>query len=436
MAWPVTLNGRTYTSLDFLGSAYVSGIPDLMQDAATHFANGYVGNSTSSVAIGTGTKTFTVEANKLYAPGQPVTIASVANPSTVYMDGRVTSYNPSTGVLVVNVGVVLGSGTLAAWTITIGGARVSASLPLSIAEGGQGATTAPQALTNLGVTSVGQTLIGQATQTLMRTVGLGFSSFGESVASAADAAAGRTLLGISGVAGTLLSQTTQALMRTAGLGITAFGDSVLTAADAAATRTLLGISGAAGTLVAQTTQALMRTTGLGITSTGESLVTAASASAGRTALGFDQAIVQIVDSGSTTASTGTTIMPGDDTLPQNTEGDQYLTTSITPSSSTNRLLIEVVAHSSHSVTDVVVSGGLFKDSVASAICAGLHYTNSAKILPLILRHDMEAGTTDPITFNFRMGGSVAGTTYFNRNITGRLLGGAVRSSIRITEYTP
>lgn len=240
MPFPVTLNGRTYTDADFAGAAYVTGLPSLMQDAATHFAQGYVGTSVTSLTVGTGTKTLTVEANKLYAAGQPVVIASTANPTTVYMDGRVSSYTASTGVLVVIVGVAVGSGTLTSWTITIGGARIATSLPLGLSNGGTGATTAGGALTNLGVGSAGQTLIVQTTQTALRTTGLGMSSFGESVVTAADAAAGRTTLGISSVAATLVSQTTQSAMRTTGLGVTAVGDSLITAVDAAAGRTAIG----------------------------------------------------------------------------------------------------------------------------------------------------------------------------------------------------
>ena len=240
MPFPVTLNGRTYTDADFAGAAYVTGLPSLMQDAATHFAQGYVGTSTTSTSVGTGTKTITVEANKLYAAGQPVVIASTANPTTVYMDGRVSSYTASTGVLVVIVDVAVGSGTLSAWTVTIGGARISTSLPLGLSNGGTGATTAGGALTNLGVGSAGQTLIAQTTQTALRTTGLGFTAFGESVATAADAAAGRTALGISSVASTFAAQTTQATMRTTGLGITTLGDSLATAADAASARTTIG----------------------------------------------------------------------------------------------------------------------------------------------------------------------------------------------------
>ena len=413
MAWPVTFNGRTYTANDFLGTSYVEGLPDLMQDAATHFANGYVGSSTTSVSVGTGTKTLTVEPNKLFAPGQPVVIASVANPTTVYMDGRVTSYNPSTGVLVVNVAVVLGSGTLASWSVTIGGARVSTTLPVAISEGGHGGTSAAQGLTNLGITAVAQTFLGQATQTLLRTAGLGFTSFGETLIALVDAAAARTALGISSAASTLVAQTTQAAMRTAGLGLTALGDSLVVAASAAAARTTLGSS-----------------------ATGDALFTTASAAAARTTLGFSNAVVQIVETSTTSAATGTTIIPGDNTKPQSSEGDEYLTLTITPKSSTNILHVEFLGFTSHSVTDVVVTAALFKDSDTDSIFAGLHYANSAKVLPLLVKGSMVAGTTSAITFKIRIGGSVAGTTYLNRNITGNLLGGVLCSSLRITETTP
>lgn len=170
-----------------------------------------------------------------------------------------------------------------------------------------------------------------------------------------------------------------------------------------------------------------------VSTAGQYLLDATTASAQRTVLGFSQAVVQIVDSGSTTQTSGTTVLPSDTSIPQNTEGDQYLTATITPKSATNRLLIEVLAHVSHSVTDVVVTGAIFQDSTANAICAGIQYCNAAKMLPIVIRHEMAAGTTSATTFNVRIGGGTAGTTYFNRNSTGNLLGGVLRSSIRITE---
>lgn len=69
--------------------------------------------SSSSVAIGTGAKTFTVPSGLGFVVGMSLRIA---NSSTNYMTGDVTSYSSTT--LVVNVTSVVGSGTLASWSIS------------------------------------------------------------------------------------------------------------------------------------------------------------------------------------------------------------------------------------------------------------------------------------------------------------------------------
>ena len=73
--------------------------------------------SVSSVAIGTGTKTFVLAANRAYLPGMRVMIANTAA-SQNFMFGEVISYTSGTLTLVVNVTCIGGSGTLAAWTIS------------------------------------------------------------------------------------------------------------------------------------------------------------------------------------------------------------------------------------------------------------------------------------------------------------------------------
>jgi hypothetical protein len=74
--------------------------------------------STTSNAIGTGAKTFTVSTGKSFQPGMYLVIADTAAPSTNSMVAQVTSYNSSTGALVVNSVYVSGSGTKTAWTIS------------------------------------------------------------------------------------------------------------------------------------------------------------------------------------------------------------------------------------------------------------------------------------------------------------------------------
>lgn len=80
------------------------------------FALSIAANSTTSLTVGTGTKSLTVEAAKGFLPGMEVFVASAASPSN-RMIGTVTSYNSSTGALVVSVSSAGGSGTFTAWSV-------------------------------------------------------------------------------------------------------------------------------------------------------------------------------------------------------------------------------------------------------------------------------------------------------------------------------
>lgn len=84
--------------------------------------------STTSLTIGTGSKTLTVQTGKLYQLGQFVTVASSAAPAN-YMYGQVTAYNSGTGSFTVNVTSTGGSGTIVSWSIGL--ATPNASLLLT-----------------------------------------------------------------------------------------------------------------------------------------------------------------------------------------------------------------------------------------------------------------------------------------------------------------
>ena len=100
--------------------------------AATSSLGGATTNSTSttSLSIATGSKSLTlVESGKAYTIGQYVIIASTASP-TNYMVGQVTSFSGTS--LVVNVTVINGSGTIAAWSISVTAlASTTSYLPLA-----------------------------------------------------------------------------------------------------------------------------------------------------------------------------------------------------------------------------------------------------------------------------------------------------------------
>lgn len=144
-------------------------------------------------------------------------------------------------------------------------------------------------------------------------------------------------------------------------------------------------------------------------------------------------IVQIVYTQSGALATGTTVLPYDDTIPQITEGVEFMTLAITPTSATNKLLIEHIGHYSNSVA-AYVGVALFQDATAGALAAGLQAATSASS-PLIysLRHEMVSGTTSSTTFRIRAGMHTAGTLTFNGESGARKYGGILASSIRITE---
>lgn len=145
--------------------------------------------------------------------------------------------------------------------------------------------------------------------------------------------------------------------------------------------------------------------------------------------------VQIVSTNYNAVATGTTVIPTDDTPPQITEGNEYMTQAITPKSVTNRLSIEAIALLSNSSAASDITMALFQDTTTNALAAQQQtFTTSTYIQNIVLRYDMVAGTTSPTTFRIRAGGGIAGTTSFNGQGGVRRFGGITISNIRIIEY--
>ena len=140
-------------------------------------------------------------------------------------------------------------------------------------------------------------------------------------------------------------------------------------------------------------------------------------------------VIQTVTTQTGAVATGTTDMPYDDTIPQNTEGDEYMTLAITPNNSSNTLIIRVIAMGAASVA--AVRGALFQDSTAGALAAAACSSTAGDVMPFVLTHKMSAGTTSSTTFKVRIGSS--GTYTFNGAAGGRKFGGVMASSIIIQE---
>lgn len=153
--WSVELDGCTYTNENFEGRAYAdtapcSGFLPALYSFAQHASKAWVGTSGTSLAVGTGSKSLTLEEGTAFAVGQPVRIAAVGSESTNFMDGVVTAWNETTKAMTVSVNASTGSGTYTSWRVMVVRALTTiASPPVAISQGGTGATTIATARTNL-----------------------------------------------------------------------------------------------------------------------------------------------------------------------------------------------------------------------------------------------------------------------------------------------
>lgn len=76
----------------------------------------FSGTSTTSVSIGTGSKSFTTQAGIKFAVGQYVRASSTSSPAS-FMAGVISAYDTATGALTVTVDDVAGAGSFTSWSI-------------------------------------------------------------------------------------------------------------------------------------------------------------------------------------------------------------------------------------------------------------------------------------------------------------------------------
>jgi len=145
-------------------------------------------------------------------------------------------------------------------------------------------------------------------------------------------------------------------------------------------------------------------------------------------------LLQQVNTQTGAVATGTTIFPEDDSIPQNTEGDEYMTLSITPKSATS--VINIEAHVFYSNTNSTRAGtGLFKDSDADALAFTSNFVDDLTSMSnMQVFYSETSGNTTARTYKIRCGNiQTAGTFTFNGQGGNRKFGGTVLSTIRILE---
>lgn len=131
MVWQVTLGGvttqQTFNQDSFSsgagGNAYAdetTGLPAALQRVVEQCRDIFLGSSSTSATIGTGSYSFTSTPNRPWVANLPLKIVDGSN-SANYMTGAVTSYDASAGTLVFAASASAGSGTISSWSITISG---------------------------------------------------------------------------------------------------------------------------------------------------------------------------------------------------------------------------------------------------------------------------------------------------------------------------
>ena len=125
----------------------------------------------------------------------------------------------------------------------------------------------------------------------------------------------------------------------------------------------------------------------------------------------------------------------DDTIPQNTEGDQIQTVSITPKSAANMLRVYGYAFLSTNTNNNTVGYCLFRDSGANSLLSTWYYISG--VFPsqhgFMFYPGEIASSTSSTTYKTRMGG-YTGTCYFNKHGDGnRYYGGAWHSYLMAEE---
>jgi hypothetical protein len=149
-------------------------------------------------------------------------------------------------------------------------------------------------------------------------------------------------------------------------------------------------------------------------------------------------LAQVQSAVVTAVVSGTTVIPVDDTIPQNTEGFEVITCAITPKSASNILLITAQVNPTYHTDGTNANGliALFQDTTANALACAPSVFPSSKVATLT--HKMVANTIVETTFKIRFGSSSVGTVYINGQpaSTSRVGGGVCASTLTIMEYTP
>jgi hypothetical protein len=145
-------------------------------------------------------------------------------------------------------------------------------------------------------------------------------------------------------------------------------------------------------------------------------------------------VIQVANYTTGAMATGTATIPLDNTIPQITEGTQFMSLAFTPKKANSKLKIEVTSIAVCSTGQNIVIA-LFRDSGANAIATifdnrifGVNAGGANSFTVFV-----DANSISSTTFTVRIGMASAATITFNGIAATAYLGGSLASSITITE---
>lgn len=128
----------------------------------------------------------------------------------------------------------------------------------------------------------------------------------------------------------------------------------------------------------------------------------------------------------------TGIIPLDDTIPQDTEGFELLTLTVTPKSVTSKLIIDFKGQVCLT-TDGVFMAALIKDLAVDSFFATAITSKADELSQVNFKVVVPSTTLDARTYKLIVGTDTSNVFRFNGNVSSRLFGGVSKSILSVTE---
>ena len=131
-----------------------------------------------------------------------------------------------------------------------------------------------------------------------------------------------------------------------------------------------------------------------------------------------------------------TTIPLDNTIPQNTEGSEIFTVSITPTSAANYIRVRAVVNFSQDAgAGSLITAALFVDATANAVAAAKSFSGTYDIWDgqITIDYRVLAGSTTARTYKLRMGSNAGYSFTVSGRANAGLYGGVNISSMTVNE---